>query len=71
MTPAQRQWIDRASYKDLLEKVRNERPESTWFEGDTGTYLLDTIRKRVNALISQEAKTFPYINSDAEQIYFK
>lgn len=39
MTEFEKQWIDNASYHELLAKVRFEPVGSPWLTGDTGVYL--------------------------------
>ena len=39
MTPEQKQWIDGASYEELLAKWRFLPSGSPWFEGETGDYF--------------------------------
>lgn len=40
------QWIDSASYHDLLMKWRREPPGSPWFMGEVGRHYADEMRKR-------------------------
>lgn len=63
MTPKQKNWIDKASYQDLIDKVHKEDVGSEWFQGDTGSYLMAALRERIERLVSMEAATFPYMNS--------
>ena len=68
MTPKQKEWIDRASYRELIQKVQEESPESEWFRGDTGTYLFDSLKLRVRALVSQDEAAYPYLSSSSSAI---
>ncbi|MBU0907450.1 MAG: hypothetical protein KKE05_04825 [Nanoarchaeota archaeon] len=38
MTGQQKQWIDSASYEQLLRRWRESPIGSDWFNGDTGEY---------------------------------
>ena len=39
MSPFERDWIDNASYEELLTKLRQEPIGSSWLSDTTGTYL--------------------------------
>jgi hypothetical protein len=39
MTDDEKEWIDNASYEDLLRKWRHAPAESPWFRGETGAYF--------------------------------
>ena len=41
-------WIDNASYRDLLYKWRFEEAGSPWFQGKIGEYYTKTITERRN-----------------------
>lgn len=72
MTPKMKNWIDKASYADLIAKVHGEPPNSEWFQDDAGQYLFAALNARVRALIQQEAVSFKYLTSaSAEQAYGK
>lgn len=36
-----KEWIDKASYKALLSKIRFEPVGSKWFDGEMGTYFME------------------------------
>lgn len=36
-----KEWIDKASYKELLAKIRFELVGSKWFAGEMGTYFME------------------------------
>lgn len=46
MTNAQRQWIDNATYKELLKLWRFAESGSEWFQGDTGKHFAEVMQKR-------------------------
>lgn len=47
-------WIDSASYEELLSKWRFEPVESPWFQGEIGIYL-ETALKAKREEVGQEA----------------
>ena len=46
ITKEEKDWIDRASYRDLLYKIRFAPVGDPMFTGDTGDYLLKVQRER-------------------------
>ena len=55
MNDAERiQWIDQASYYELLMKWRREPACSPWFMGDVGKHYADVMRKRKSETPIQE-----------------
>lgn len=46
MTPEQKQWIDNASYEQLLLRWRCAPIGSPWFQGETGAYFHKVMRER-------------------------
>lgn len=46
MTPKQQEWIDKASYEQLLEKWRFAPVGDPMFKGDTGDYYIDMMRHK-------------------------
>jgi hypothetical protein len=49
MTDEQKQWIDNASYEDLLRRWRFAPVGDPMFQGDTGDYYSRVISERRNA----------------------
>lgn len=50
MTDEQREWIDNATYEQLLHKHRHEPSGSQWFRGETGVYFESVLlEKRAQA----------------------
>ena len=49
MTDAQKQWIDNASYAQLLSKWRFSPIGDPMFQGDTGQYYKETMCKKRDA----------------------
>lgn len=45
MTPFQKQWVDTASYEQLLRKWRFEEPGSSWFSGECGDYYVKKMKE--------------------------
>lgn len=48
MTPGEKNWIDNASYEELLEKWRRAPWDSPWFKGKTRTYFYKAMEKKRN-----------------------
>ena len=48
------EWIDSASYEDLLRKWRFEKPDSPWFQGEVGDYFNDVMSRRTSRLSHEE-----------------
>jgi hypothetical protein len=46
MTEAEKKWIDNASYRDLLYKIRFAPVGEPMFTGDTGEYFVKVQRER-------------------------
>lgn len=46
MTPMHKEWIDNASYEELLRKWRFEPIGSPWFQGELGKYFEDAFFKK-------------------------
>ena len=46
MTPAQKKWIDEASYEQLLEKWRFAPAGDPMFQGDTGDYYSNVMKQK-------------------------
>lgn len=59
MTPEQKQWIDEASYEDLIEKIRSEPVNSPWFKDGTDEYLMGKLKERVESLIEHDSSEYP------------
>jgi len=54
MTPEQKEWIDKATYIELLEKWRFGDCKDTIFQGEAGAYL-NQMRARRLGEVGQEA----------------
>ena len=54
MTPKQKEWIDNAPYINLLRRWRYSPMGDVMFEGDTGGYYSDTMRRKRNE-VGEEA----------------
>lgn len=48
MTPRQKEWIDNASYEQLLEKWRFAPLGDPMFQGDTGAYFSAVMAEKRN-----------------------
>lgn len=48
------EWIDKASYRDLLSKWRFEPSESPWFAGEVGEYYSKAMSKRRSEISPSE-----------------
>jgi len=46
MTPEQKEWIDNASYEELLRKWRFSNSDNTIFQGDCGLYYKDVMMEK-------------------------
>lgn len=46
MTPEQKEWIDKASYQELLKKWRFEPAGSPWFQGNAGDYYIKVMEQK-------------------------
>lgn len=49
-----KQWIDNASYYQLLRKNRFGKSEDPIFQGDLGKHFMDTLTKKRNNLTHNE-----------------
>lgn len=54
MTPKQKEWIDNATYRQLLDRWRNASIGDSIFLNEAGTYYEQTMKKK---RISDEAHT--------------
>ena len=55
MTPDQREWIDNASYEQLLQKCRYAPVGDTMFVGDTSSHFMATMARRKEEVGPTEA----------------
>lgn len=46
MTPKEKNWIDNASYEQLLRKWRNAPAGDSWFQGETGKYFANVMAEK-------------------------
>ena len=46
MSDYKKQWIDAASYEELLRKWRFEPSGSDWFAGDVGAYFVAAMKRK-------------------------
>lgn len=46
MTPKEKQWIDKATYEELLERWRFAPPGTAWFIGETGKYYESIMQRK-------------------------
>jgi len=46
MTKEEKDWIDKATLKELLRKNRFEPAGSTWFHGERGVYHLTVMNRK-------------------------
>ena len=46
MTQDERDWIDNASYEELLRRWRMASAGSPWFQGETGAYYESVMKRR-------------------------
>lgn len=67
MTPFQKQWIDQASYQELIDKVRSEPPVSDWFTDECGAYLFAALRSCVEHLVEQEVEPCDFLIQGTHQ----
>ena len=65
VTEAEKTWIDRADYRELLTKFRREPIGSTWLSGEVGTYLAKALSVKRKQLSDEEriaiAKSIPWL----------
>lgn len=54
MTPEQKQWIDNASYEQLLGRWRNAPIGSTWFQGECGKYYGEVMQRKLREVGNSE-----------------
>jgi hypothetical protein len=54
MTPATKKWIKQASLKELMDKAREEPPDSEWFAGEQGEYFFTMLREAVRKMCDQD-----------------
>ena len=54
MSPKQKEWIDNATYIQLLERWRYSPTGDLMFEGDTSQYYSETMRRKRNE-VGEEA----------------
>ncbi len=56
MTNEQRKdWIDQASYEELLRKWRNSPTGDVWFAGEIGDYYAIRMKDKRSAITEEEA----------------
>jgi hypothetical protein len=54
MSDLERDWIDTASYEELLTKLRQEPIGSKWLNGDVGNHLAFTLSVKRRQLTETE-----------------
>ena len=55
MTPTQKEWIDNASYEQLLQKCRYAPVGDPMFVGDTSSHFMATMARRKEEVGPAEA----------------
>lgn len=50
MTASQKQWIDDASYEQMLRRWRNSAPGDEMFVGETGQYYVKVMAEKRQAV---------------------
>lgn len=66
MTEEQKNWIDNATYEELLSKWRFDPVGSSWFSGDTGEYYAKIMQEKRSAITDKDkAATSKRIGWDA------
>lgn len=59
MNAAQREWIDKATYTELIHAIQTEPVDSDLFRPGTVEYLLNALKDKVARLIEQDALQYP------------
>lgn len=54
MTPEQKEWIDNASYEELLRKWRYSTFSDPLFRSETGTYFSEALAEYRKTMTTQE-----------------
>lgn len=54
MTPEQKEWIDNASYEELLRKWRYSTFSDPLFHSETGTYFSEALAEYRKTMTTQE-----------------